>query len=243
MLSRYTHEALDRTMRDIYEDDEHLFGGKTVMFGGDFQQTLPVLPGASQEEIISLSLPRSYIWQSLQILTLRVNMRLFNTTLSDSSLCEEQAFADWLLSVGHGEGIAQDSTIPFDPRIRVNDVDSLIASIYPHIGDVIPPSQYFLDRIILAAKNADVDHLNATILDKMPGTETIFYSADSIECEAWADSEQEVLPVEFLRTLEASGLPTGELHLKAGCSLILLRNLAPGRGLCNGTRMILKRAT
>src|SRR4051812_43165763 len=40
MQSRFAHEALDRTMRDICDDDERPFGGKTVVFGGDFQQTL-----------------------------------------------------------------------------------------------------------------------------------------------------------------------------------------------------------
>lgn len=40
----------------------------------------------------------------------------------------------------------------------------------------------------------------------------------------------------------APGLPPGELSLKVGCPLILLRNLSPDRGLCNGTRMILRRA-
>ena len=44
-------------MRDIFGDDDSLFGGKTVVFGGDFQQTLPIIPGGSQEEIISQSLP------------------------------------------------------------------------------------------------------------------------------------------------------------------------------------------
>ena len=56
----------------------------------------------------------------------------------------------------------------------------------------------------------------------MPGADTIFYSADSIESEPGADSEQESIPVEFLQSLEASGLPSGELHLKPGCPLILL---------------------
>ena len=41
--------------------------------------------------------------------------------------------------------------------------------------------------------------------------------------------------------LTASGLPPGELWLKPGCPLILLRNLSPPRGLCNGTRSILTR--
>ena len=76
-----------------------------------------------------------------------------------------------------------------------------------------------------------------------PSHESIFYSADSIETEPGVFSQSEHIPTEYLRSIDASGLPPGELHLKPGCPLILLRNLAPARGLCNGTRLILKRAT
>ena len=45
-------------------------------------------------------------------------------------------------------------------------------------------------------------------------------------------------PAEFLQQLNAGGLPPALLRLKVGCSVILLRNLDPGEGLCNGTRMV-----
>jgi len=45
-------------------------------------------------------------------------------------------------------------------------------------------------------------------------------------------------PIEFLQQLNASRLPSALLCLKVGCSVILLRNLDPGEGLCNGTRMV-----
>ncbi|GKB53886.1 DNA helicase [Tanacetum coccineum] len=34
--------TLDRTLRDILDTPNKLFGGKTVMLGGDFRQTLPM---------------------------------------------------------------------------------------------------------------------------------------------------------------------------------------------------------
>ena len=72
----------------------------------------------------------------------------------------------------------------------------------------------------------------------------VFISADSVDREAGADGDlNEALPVEYLRSLDASGLPPGELRLKPGCPLILLRNLSPANGLCNGTRMVLLRGT
>ena len=46
-------------------------------------------------------------------------------------------------------------------------------------------------------------------------------------------------PIEFLNSLVLSGLPLAHLKLKQGCPLMLLRNLDPSIGLCNGTRLIL----
>ena len=76
-------------------------------------------------------------------------------------------------------------------------------------------------------------------------TATVGHSADSIVTEAGADDdlEEEPFPPEFLHTLSALGLLPGELQLKVGCPLILLRNLAPGIGLCNRTRMVLLHTT
>ena len=50
------------------------------------------------------------------------------------------------------------------------------------------------------------------------------------------DNEVGVL-AEYLHTLMPSGLPPHKLVLKKRIPVILLRNLNPYRGLCNGTRL------
>ena len=45
---QFTHEALDRTLRDLCDNDATPFGGKTIVLGGDFQQTLPVVLNGSR---------------------------------------------------------------------------------------------------------------------------------------------------------------------------------------------------
>jgi hypothetical protein len=45
-------------------------------------------------------------------------------------------------------------------------------------------------------------------------------------------------PSEFLNTLEVSGMPSHELLFKIGTLVMLLRNLNPSTGLCNGMRLI-----
>ncbi|XP_052189987.1 uncharacterized protein LOC127799809 [Diospyros lotus] len=48
-------------------------------------------------------------------------------------------------------------------------------------------------------------------------------------------------PNEYLNSLDPPGLPTFKLELKVGCPIILLRNIAPKDGLCNGTRLMVTR--
>jgi len=69
-------------------------------------------------------------------------------------------------------------------------------------------AQYFLDRVIFAPRNSDVNDLGCSVLSKMPGQDIVLYSADSIENEPGADNYQDPLPVELLRTLQPSGLPS-----------------------------------
>jgi len=48
-------------------------------------------------------------------------------------------------------------------------------------------------------------------------------------------------PVEFLNTLQFSSIANHELQFKVGVLILLLRNLNQSIGLCNGTRLIVKR--
>jgi hypothetical protein len=62
MMYRQAFEAVDRTLRDLMQLDdaqaiEKIFGGKTMVLGGDFRQILPVVPKGGREDIISASLP------------------------------------------------------------------------------------------------------------------------------------------------------------------------------------------
>ncbi|KAL7170245.1 hypothetical protein ACSBR2_035168 [Camellia fascicularis] len=48
-------------------------------------------------------------------------------------------------------------------------------------------------------------------------------------------------PIEYLNSLDSPELPTFKLELKVNCHIILLRNIAPKDGLCNGTRLMITR--
>jgi hypothetical protein len=67
----------------------------------------------------------------------------------------------------------------------------------------------------------------------MRGEAFASYSADKIVDEQNADN----YPSEYLNTIDMSSLPPHLLKLKVGAPVILLRNLSPSTGLCNGTRL------
>ena len=43
-------------------------------------------------------------------------------------------------------------------------------------------------------------------------------------------------PTEYLNNINCSGLSLAKLCLKVGCPVMVLRNLFPAKGVCNGTR-------
>jgi hypothetical protein len=213
-------EALDRTLRDLL-NNQRPFGGITVVLGGDFHQILPVVPKGSREEIVGAAICRSPLWAQVEVLRLHRNMRL------ESEGQDEREFASWLLDIGHGRGIAPNGTIPLRPEMESDSPQDLIDFIYPGISSTPPPpADYFLNRMILAPRNADVSELNTTVLSKLTGDARTYYSAEKIIEETGADgpgTDENLIPVEFLRSLNSGSLPPGELTLKTGCPLILLR--------------------
>ncbi|GBL99233.1 hypothetical protein AVEN_140693-1 [Araneus ventricosus] len=65
----------------------------------------------------------------------------------------------------------------------------------------------------------------------MPGNEVIYESIDNIVSNDPQD--QLAYTEEFLNSLTPTGMPPHKLRLKPGAILMLLRNLAPSKGLCN----------
>ncbi|XP_071726988.1 uncharacterized protein [Rutidosis leptorrhynchoides] len=100
--------------------------------------------------------------------------------------------------------------------------------------------EYLREREILTPRNDDADHINKHMFKKLQSQSMIFQSSDEI-CKGSTDAleQQQSYPVEFLNKLNFPGVPPHKLKLKIGQPIMLLRNLSPSSGLCNGTRLII----
>ncbi|KAI5423335.1 hypothetical protein KIW84_046347 [Lathyrus oleraceus] len=90
-----------------------------------------------------------------------------------------------------------------------------------------------VQRAILTPINDDVQKLNDMIIDQFPGEEHNLLSFDEVEGD-----NHNLYQQEFLNSIAQGSLPPHILKIKKGAPLMLLRNLDPRYGLCNGTRLL-----
>ena len=250
MVHRHCFEALDRSLKDIMNPHipnsaELPFGGKTIVFGGDFRQILPVVPGGSRSDIVFASISSSYLWKHCHILTLTKNMRLQSNS-SSANLEQITEFAEWILKVGDGK-LAEPNDgeteieIPNEFLITEfdNPLEAIVNSTYPSLLHNFKDPQFLKERAILAPTLDIVQKINEYMLSLIPGEEKIYLSSDSA-CRANSQIEapENMYTPEILNGLNISGLPSHQIRLKVGVPIMLLRNIDQASGLCNGTRLI-----
>ncbi|XP_074342909.1 uncharacterized protein LOC141680634 [Apium graveolens] len=254
---RHVAESVDRSLRDIMTsvDPERAslpFGGITIVFGGDFRQILPVIPKASRAQVVSASLNSSKIWDHCRVFLLEKNMRL-SYGKTEQEKYEIAEFSRWVLYVGNGtlpnvhpDDIISDPEVvipdKFLIRARENPLKVVVDVVYPDLAKNIKNADYLRERSILTPTNSIVGDINSYILDQVPGKEHSYFSQDSL-----VDSEGDnndfgfAFPIKYLNSINMPCLPKHHLKIKEGCVIMLMRNLNQIMGLCNGTRMIVKR--
>jgi len=232
-------EALDLGLQDITRNNNP-FGGKVIVFAGDFRQTLPIIRHASRAQTVNACLKRSRLWNNeIDIHHFVLNMRLQSLQRSDSNA---ESYAHWLLSIGDGTAPTTSNEI-YDDLIHVPEylcfhgtIDDLLDWVFPDISQHNEEPNWMCKRAILTPKNKTVNDINTGMTMRFPGVEIRMESADAFDVE----NENTGIPHEYLTTLNPPGLPPHTLILKKGMPLILLRNLNPSEGLCNGTKLCLR---
>ncbi|XP_073137470.1 uncharacterized protein [Henckelia pumila] len=165
MAKRDVIENFDRMLRDIMTSNT-IFGGKIVVFGGDFRQTLPVILKGTKDEIIDSSIVMSPLWNQFHKLKLQKNMR--------ASL--DPQFSSYLLKIGDGiEHTNEKDEIQIPPQANLPFIDdittlnTLIDIVFPNINDVNLDLSLFVNRAILTTRNDFVHEINDVLIKKFPG--------------------------------------------------------------------------
>ncbi|GJZ67944.1 DNA helicase [Tanacetum coccineum] len=125
MNDKRCFETLDRTLRDLMSAPNVVFGGKTIVLGGDFRQTLPVKKGASKEELIVASIVESHLWPHFKVYTLKENMQLLRSGLTTEQKRSSEQFAKWLLDVVTAD---EEKAIVCPKNVTTNVVNAKILS-------------------------------------------------------------------------------------------------------------------
>ncbi|XP_043479916.1 uncharacterized protein LOC122509746 [Leptopilina heterotoma] len=228
MAPKYALEIMDRLLRDVMKSNEP-FGGKVLILGGDFRQTLPIKERGTRSEIVNLSIKNSKVWKHFKKFNLSENMRV---------LPEETAFTDFLLKVGNGELNDINDNIELPEKIIQEGNVDIVDDVY---GDLIRENRYqeIAKCAILAPRNVDVDEINKRVVQLLKSDkEKIYKSIDSTENCDNGDFNDVILP-EYLNGLSPPVLPPHELHLRIHSVVMLIRNLSINEGLCNGTRLLI----
>jgi ATP-dependent DNA helicase PIF1 len=152
-------------------------------------------------------------------------------------------FADYMLRIGNGtEEVNEDGDVRLPDEICVSytgdfekDLDTLIESIFPNLNENMANKDYITSRAILSTRNDWVDDINLKMIIMFQGGEVVYHSFDEA-----VDDPHNYYPQEFLNTLTPNRIPPHVLKLKIGYPVILLRNLDPANGLCNGTRLVVR---
>ncbi|XP_058761035.1 uncharacterized protein LOC131634386 [Vicia villosa] len=227
MANKFCFEPLDKSLKDIMSGMPHashkIFGGKVVVFGGDFRQILPVIPRGLEA------------------------YKEHGATTSTTN--DIRSFSEWILNIGDGtvcepnDGYA-DICIPDEFLISnfSDPIKAIVEDTYPDLIHNYLDSNYLQSRAILASTIEVVDDINQYITNLLPREDKEYFSSDSIDkSDATNFDAYEHVTSEFLNALKTSGLPNHSIRLKVGVTVMLMRNLDQSEGLCNGTRLTVTR--
>ncbi|XP_023311823.1 uncharacterized protein LOC108913689 isoform X2 [Anoplophora glabripennis] len=229
MVTNLIFNIIERALRDICSDNRP-FGNKVTLLGGDFRQTLPVVVGGNRCTIVNACIKSSRHWPLFTNYDLQTNVRAI----------QNHEFATWLLNLGNGtlqplRRTIYGNIVQIPTNCYVTSVPDLIEFCFDDMDPTVA-----ISRAILVPTNNISHSINKKVLQKLEGLSKTYCSADCVDTTDDPAAEVANYTVEFLNSLTPSGLPPHKLVLKEGAVIMLLRNLNLKKGLCNGTRLIVR---
>ncbi len=207
MIHQHVADTVDRSLRDIMNDSRP-FGGKVIVFMGDFKQLLPVVRHGRGHDF---TIQKCSWWSQVQVITFTVNWRAV----------QHPEFSAFLEQVGNG--IVENVKVPHD-RI-IDDYSSMINAVYGITFDC--------KNQILALTLETCAVVNKMCIDRLDGPVHESPAADCYdEC-----TDPDSFPPDYIESLHMNGAPPHLLRLKIGAKFMCIRNISMQRGIVNGTMM------
>ncbi len=177
--------CVNRSLKD-WMGNQSLFGGKVVIFMGDFQQLLPVVRGGCGD---SSTLMSADWWSRVTVIQFTINYR---SDVSD--------YVDLLRNVGNGEMAAV--TVP----------DSCTCDNLDQFCDAVLGNGSDSRRHVVCLTLQDAAYINHHVISKMSGALVMAAAADSkVNCK-----DPDLYSEEFLQSLHLPGVPPAVLELRVG---------------------------
>ena len=106
----------------------------------------------------------------------------------------------------------------------VNPLKKVVDAVYGEVNKLINSQTFYIDKVILTPRNETVDEINAYTFSQTDGVSRDYFSSDSFEIsDTTSDQNDTLYAVEYLNSLEFSGLSSHKLTMKVGASVMLLR--------------------
>lgn len=138
MADKRAVECADALCREIMRDKDAAleavpFGGKLMIFAGDWRQLLPVVVRGGRAQVVNTCMKRSLLWEYVTVLKLTRNMRVEALGADSAAGQELRDFSKWLLEIGEGRS-GPKVKMPEDIVMDFEDDQAFIDDIFPNLA-------------------------------------------------------------------------------------------------------------
>jgi hypothetical protein len=197
MIHNMVAECVDFSLQDLHSNNSP-FGGKVMVFVGDFKQLPPVVKKGKGEYS---TLRKCIWWSTANKIQFTKNFRAL----------DNQGFISELDQIGNGS--VGDVMVP--PLSQCSNEDEMIQRVF---GEDILSCD---NCIILTLKVQDASDVNDRVMRLLPGETFNALAADALPVET------HVLP-EVVASLSIPGAPNFSIPLKVNARYMVIKNYAPG---------------